>query len=755
MSFVGLKIQHYQVFKYLGNGGMGDVYAAYDERLDRKVALKVIRREHRLKPEVKARLLREARVLSALEHPHICRIYDLIDNRDSDILVLELIEGQSLGSVLGPEADAAVDRMKIAEQVAAALAAAHEQGVVHRDLKPDNVMLTPSGDVKVLDFGLARRTRGEGGAGRARPAAAWPAATRGGQEAGPDPAETPLETQHGRFVGTPAYMSPEQILGETVTTASDMYCLGVLLQELFTGKPAYDTGSLPATLVKVSRADTVPIEGIDPDLAALIERLQSAAPARRPPAADVCERLRWIRAKPQRRRHGLLRAAVMAFLVLTSVALTFQTLRLGQAAERANLAAERANHEAERANLEAASSKQVSEFLVDLFELSDPDGGQTPRSRAGDASAITAREILAGGAERISSELAHQPLIRARLMGTIGEIYRKLGLFEEALPLATEALETRREVLGDDHAEVAESQAHLANLYWQLGRFDDAAPLYESSIRVREERDGSASIELAQSLNGLAIIHWNRGDYQTAEALHLRALEIREEALGPHHPDVATSLDNLAIVYKDQLLLDRAEPLFRRSLEIREQVLGPDHNRVAASLNNLGVLYLDQEKHEQARPLYERALAIWRHTLGPEHHAVGVALVNLATIHEALGDPVQARVLNDRALAILEAALGSEHPYVGYALAGRGSNLLTEGRHAEAEAPLARSLAILEKSLGAEHVDVGRGLKQLARALAAGGEASRAQDLLERSRRILTKTLGADHPEVTAGLAPA
>ncbi len=742
MSFVGLRIQHYQVFKYLGNGGMGDVYAAYDVRLDRKVALKAIRREHRLKPEVKARLLREARVLSGLEHPHICRIYDLIDNRDSDILVLELIEGESLKSVFPPEAATSADRMRIAGQVASALAAAHEQGVVHRDLKPDNVMLTPTGDVKVLDFGLARRLNGEG---CIAPGTARPDATRPSLVPDPDSTETPLQTRQGSFVGTPAYMSPEQILGETVTTASDMYSLGVLLQELFTGKSAYEPCNLPATLVKVSRADTLPIEDVDPDLAALIERLQSPAPARRPSAVDVCERLRWIGAKPRRRRRRLLRAAVMAFLVLASVALTFQTLRIGRVAERAN-------REAERANREAASSQQVSEFLIGLFELSDPDGGQAQQHRAADASAMTAREILAGGAGRISSELAGQPLIRARLMDTIGEIQRKLGLFDEALPLATEALETRLRILGPDHPDVAESQAHLANLYWKLGRFDDAAPLYESSIRVREQGGGSGNVELASSLNGLGIIRWNIGDYEAAERLHLRALEIRERALGPDHPEVATSLDNLAIVYKDQQRLGLAERLYRRSLEIREEILGPDHNRVAASLNNLGELCREQGKLDQARPLYERALAIWRNILGPKHHAVGVALVNLAAIHEQLGNPAQSRAFNDRGLAILEAALGPDHPYVGYALAGRGSNLLTEGRHAEAEAPLSRSLAILEKSLGANHVDVGRGLKQLARALAGSGEAARADALNERSRKILTKTLGADHPEVTVDL---
>ncbi len=757
MSFVGLKIQQYHVFKYLGSGGMGDVYAAYDQRLDRKVALKAIRREHRLKPEVRARLLREARVLSGLEHPHICRIHDLLDYQDTDILVLELIEGESLKAVFGPAARAfadrsKIDRLEVAEQMASALAAAHEQGVVHRDLKPDNTMLTPKNDVKVLDFGLARRVDEAAVAGidtaaegTLRSGALPDHSVRDGDTL-IDSAETRLRTRQSRIAGTPAYMSPEQVLGEAITPASDMYSLGILLQEMFTGKSAYKANSLRATLIKVSLARTSPIEGIDPDLAALIERLESKAPGRRPSAVDVCERLRWIRGRPQRRRRRTLRAATMAFLVLTSAALAVQTHRIG-------IAAGLANRQAERANREAAISGQVSDLMINLFELSDPDGGKTQQNRAAAADSVTAREILGRGAERISSELSGQPLIRARLLGTISEIYRKLGLFDEALPLATEALETRQGILGSEHADVAESQAHLANLYWRLGRFDDAAPLYESSIRVREQSHGSYHAELATSLNGLGIIHWNRGDYKSAEAHHLRALEIREQALGPRHPEVATSLDNLAIVYKDQQRFDEAEPLYRRALGIREETLGPGHNRVATSLNNLGVLYLDQRKLDRAKPLYERALAIWEDTLGESHHAVGVALVNLATIHEELGNSAQSRALNDRALAILETALGPDHQYVGYALAGRGSNLLNAGRPAEATAPFARALAILEKSLGSEHVDVGRRLKDLARALAESGETSRAELLLERSHKILEKALGADHPEVTGELA--
>ncbi len=460
MSFVGLNIQQYHVFKYLGSGGMGDVYAAYDQRLDRKVALKAIRREHRLKPAVKARLRREARVLSGLEHPHICRIYDLLDHQDTDILVLELIEGESLKTIFGPAAAAStdlpygeqVDRLKIAEQVASALAAAHQQGVVHRDLKPDNAMLTPRGDVKVLDFGLARRVDegiaspppGTLAGGEHRPEA-FSNRAPGDDDTLQSSAVTLLHTELGQLAGTPAYMSPEQVLGEAITPASDMYSLGVLLQELFTGKPAYEANSLPATLIKVSRAETSPIEGVDTDLAALIERLESKEPGHRPTAVDVRDRLRWIRSRPQRRRRRTLRAATMAFLALTSAALAIQTKRIGLAA------------------------------------------GQAEHANAG---SITAREILDGDTEKTSFEISDQPLVRARLLGTISEIYRRLGLFDEALPPATEALAIWRDTLGESHHAVGVALADLAAIHEELGNFAQSRAFNDRALAIFETAPG-------------------------------------------------------------------------------------------------------------------------------------------------------------------------------------------------------------------------------------------------------------------------
>jgi len=270
------------VIRYLlGAGGMGEVYEGFDEVLERRVAVKAVRREHAWSDEIRARFLREGRALARLDHTNVCRVFDFVEGDGVDYLILELVEGLTLRRAI--REGIPLDRgLAIAEQIAGVLAAAHQAGIVHRDLKPANVMITPDGAVKVLDFGLARALEAGGsGAGDAQIATSDPG------DAHPLPRSSPSRvqatTQVGTLLGTLEFMSPEQARGAVATPASDMFAFGVLLLEVLTGRPAYPEGMPLGELLERVREGRVEIPGeLNAGVRSLVRQLLSHDPDDRP-----------------------------------------------------------------------------------------------------------------------------------------------------------------------------------------------------------------------------------------------------------------------------------------------------------------------------------------------------------------------------------------------------------------------------------------------------------------------------------------
>ncbi|MEN8165026.1 MAG: serine/threonine-protein kinase, partial [Acidobacteriota bacterium] len=299
---IGDRIGNIRIVKRLGQGGMGEVFEGFDERLLRRVAVKALNPGSFASEDSRARFLREAQVLSRLDHANICRIHGLEETPENDFLILELLEGRTLSEI--PQEDLSrEERLRCAQGIAEALHAAHQEGIIHRDLKPENVMVVGADRVKVLDFGIARLLD--------QPIEVDDKDLTQGPASTPSPSSTPTEvirrpatgserltaswtassssgaalTKQGFLVGTPAYMSPEQAGGAELTQASDLYSLGILLQELFSGSPAYDPAPTPvARIVQVAEGDSRPMEDGDPAVVQLIKDLKSLDPADRPTA---------------------------------------------------------------------------------------------------------------------------------------------------------------------------------------------------------------------------------------------------------------------------------------------------------------------------------------------------------------------------------------------------------------------------------------------------------------------------------------
>ena len=737
MNIVGKAIGHIRILGRLGEGGMGEVYVGFDDKLERKVAVKAIGARFQLDPQAKSRFLQEARVLSQLEHPQICQIYDYIEGEDSDYLVLEFIAGKNLRDRIGAGIDKQLT-LKMAEQIAQVLVAAHEKGIIHRDLKPSNVMVTDKNEVKVLDFGLARfvKTLREFRAPERRdeiPPLQPPTGVQADQkeitltllppadksESVPgQPRPVHLKTMAGTVMGTPLYMSPEQARGEAATAASDMYSFGLLLQHLFTGQAPYDETLDQTTILnRAMKAESAPVAGISADLTNLINRLKSRVPAARPSARETLETIRRIREKPRRITRNLIIATVAAAFLLFGFKYTLDLRRERTLAFQAR---------------DEASS--VANFLVDLFRVSDPGEAR--------GNTVTAREILDKGARKIEQGLEQHPLTKARLMDTIGLVYRQLGLYQESEPLVKKALEIRKNRLEKDDLQIAQSLTNLALLFERQGKYPESIESAQRSLEIQKKKLGLDHPDVAASLHLIGRIYYRQVKFTEAESFYKQALEIRERVLGPNHPDVAGSLNDLGALYYLQSQFDKAEQCYKRALEIRESVLGLDHPDVGDTLNSLAGLYLWLGRYDEADPLYQRSLAIRLKTLGPDHPVVANSYNNIAILYNYRKNYVEAEKYYQKALDIRKKTLREDHPDIAASLEDLAYLYQVTGRIDEAEIMNQQALSMLEKAYGSSNPKLVSVLHSLALIYIGKGRYGKAEEDLKRALDIMEKTFG-------------
>jgi serine/threonine protein kinase len=742
MSLVGKTVESIEIVQLLGRGGMGEVYAGLDKTLQRKVALKAIRAEHRFHASAKARFLREARILSQLEHPNICRIYHYIEGEQQDFLVLEFIDGSSLDDlVTRGELDPA-QRMKIAEQVAGVLRAAHEEGVVHRDLKPQNVMVTRAGEAKVLDFGLAysvphRSRKATPSAPTASPArdsspaihqvhslmptmigpgkpgpevGVESAAATEARDADPpasrdiDEGSTAVQTRAGSVMGTPGYMSPEQAHGRPATTASDMFSFGLLLQVLFSRVRPYPPGLDSASLLdRVRRGDTLSPAGVDATLASLIRRLKAVAPAVRPTAAETLERLRWLRDKPKRRLRRLAAVTAVALLILFGLKYTLDLRAARNVAELRRTQAE---------NL-------ISFMLGDLRDKLAPVGRLEILDDVGDKALEYFASVPAH--EMSDDEVSRRSLAMNQIGGVRmaqGNLPAALEAFEESLVLARGLVERDPENaerlvgLGASHFWVGSVLLEQGDLDGAQRKFMDYLKVAETVVAIDPNKP-EWQIELAHAHTNVGGVLLKRGDKDAAVERFRGAVEVWEALLGANPEndvwpsELADALSWLGLSLHSRGDLEAALAVFQSELEIRETLGAQDpknapwifkraicHFFVATVLEDTGELSGARAHFQTYRTLNRDLVemdpdnAEWQREFAISEIRLGGVLLKLGDRRAALSHAQQGRAIlaslaaQDPSNADWQRELSSAHIQVGEAFlaSGRVNEALAEGR---------------------------------------------------------------------------
>ena len=741
-GLIGQRLGAYHVVRLAGTGGMGAVYEAVraDDQYRKRVAIKVVQGGLGSGLAM-ARFRLERQILATLEHKNIATLVDggmAPDGRP--FLVMEFVEGQPITTWCDERRLSVADRLRLFRQVCGAVQHAHRKLVIHRDLKPGNILVTADGTVKLLDFGIAKLT-------------------------GPDSdAEGLPLTRGGARAFTPEYASPEQIRGDFLTTASDVYSLGVVLFELVAGRrPHAPRGS---ALVDIERA--VLDEAVPRPSAVVTEEVAARRGERN--AARLRRRLhgeldsviltaakteldgryasvdalsddirRYLEGLPVAAQRGWAGYRVAKFLKRNrGVAAVSALLLIALAGGIVSTVAE-----ARRAEAAQARTERVNGFLRALLRSVKPTTGGRD---------VPISEVLDSAARRVESELGTDPATGAELETVIGESYRALGRYEDAERHFVTALGHRRRGSGDASASAAVGWSNLGGVLLAKGEIDRADSAYNRALAIYRPAAGRSDSLLASLIESQGSIANAKGRPADAERLHREVLALRRASLGDRADMVAFAMNNVAVALGNQNRWAGAESLHRAAVGILRSN-HPEPNALVADAEDALATALDiQGKTAEAESAYVRVLELRRTVTGVEHPQYSWTVFNYAMFTFARGNFAKAAALSRSVLAQRGKGLPESHPAIAASLQTLGRALDKDGNFAGGERSLRESLDLRKRYLPAESWLIASSEGVLADHFILVRDFSKAQALALSADRIMVAALGNDHPTTQTNL---
>ncbi|MEM7415657.1 MAG: tetratricopeptide repeat protein [Gemmatimonadota bacterium] len=747
----------YRIVRPLGAGGMGEVHLAVQEGegFERAVALKLVRRGMDSQA-VLDRFGVERRILAGLDHAGIARLLGAGMHDDGrPYLVMEFVDGLRVDTWCDRESASVEDRLRLVQEICSAVQHAHQNLILHRDLKPSNVLVTEDGAVKLLDFGVGKILSSDDGG------------------------TAPTRTE-ARML-TPEYASPEQLDGRPVTTASDVYSLGVIAYELLSGyHPFSGTGAAKGELEqkirdgqlrrpsdRVGTRESSTVEGastLEPaesrrlrrrlagDLDNIILKALRTEPERRYPSAsalseDIQRHLdgRPVRARPDtfgyragkfvRRNTPAVVAAVLAGVSLVA------------AAGWTTVQNQRVRAESERVTAERDKALAVQSFLMETFGAVG--------SSAGEGDEVAARALLDAQAASLAG-YGDRPELLAEMRHVLADGYERLGLPAEAAPYAREALAWREEILGAESLDAARTRTLLGWIERQRGNHEEAVALLETSASALRELGEVGTPTLARTLSDLGGVLGDLARAEEAEAALRESLDLRAGQGQRDERAYGVTANNLAANLAQQGRIEEATEYMDASAQALEAALGPNHARVWSARSNRANLRAysgyTPELAQELRELVESAQLIF----GADHSSTSRATVQLANVLRNLPRPPNVDqaahfaepvgLLRD-AVAAIESRVGLDHPDLIDPVSQLGATLRSAGDPAEAVVVLERGVSLARANYGPDHPRTGVAWSYLGDALTDAGEIDQSTNALENSLAILRSSLGSDHRE--------